>query len=473
MFELLAQSGEIFPEQVTTNSLTQNLVYAMGTVGALSVVAGLVVLDAASVRRLNVFNSTIEKLVGFFIGFATYFGIGFAIWNWQYNEAFEVPNPLGQSIEDWWLGGTLTNDLAQFTSPDVFPGLNNFQIFIFFLAVFAGIVNILLHFAVSERMKASAFYITCFVATIVSSLLSYLTWGSVGPLTNEGFHDFFGVGFVYLFPAGMAVVFTRMLGQRPGMFDAHSRVSEYRTGNLWTLSAGALLIFAGLPMVILSCLFFFEPEALAVSVTMADTAVGIAFNNYGLSWAGGALTGAIIAYRTKKYAYLLLGPFAGYVAGAAAMDVYEPWQMFLVAAGAPFLSYAVYEFLGRRRIDDHKLLPVFATAGTYGLIMVGLIDWGTATGGYFGITEGDFAFQHAEITLWWQLIGIAVCIGAGMLTAFVLGLIYNATFGMRVDDDVQAEGLDNVLWELPDEYELHGNGAGSKKPAAEKTAART
>ncbi len=34
MLELLAQAGEIFPEQVTTNSLTQNLVYALGTVGA-------------------------------------------------------------------------------------------------------------------------------------------------------------------------------------------------------------------------------------------------------------------------------------------------------------------------------------------------------------------------------------------------------------------------------------------------------
>src|SRR3712207_8628177 len=46
---------------------------------------------------------------------------------------------------------------------------------------------------------------------------------------------------------------------------------------------------------------------------------------------GGALTGALIAYRTKKYAYLLLGPFAGYVSGAPALDVYEPWQAFLVA----------------------------------------------------------------------------------------------------------------------------------------------
>jgi ammonium transporter, Amt family len=447
----IAQAGEIFPEQVTTNQLLQNLVYASGTVGALIVVVGLVMLDAGGVRRANVFNATIEKLVGFFIGFTTYFAIGFAFWNWQYNEAFEVPNALGQSIEDWWLGGTLANDLAQNVSPDVFPGLNNFQIFIFFLACFAGIINILLHFAVSERMKASAFYITSFVAAIVSSVLSYLTWGSVGPLTNAGFHDFFGAGFVYLFPAGMALVFVLRLGRRPGMFEAHSMLAEYRTGNLWTLTAGVLLIFAGLPMVILSCLFFFDPEALAVSVTMADTSVGIALNNYALAWAGGALTGALIAYRTRKYAYLLLGPFAGYVANAPALDVYEPWQAFLVALAAPFAAYATYEYLGRKLVDEHKLLPVFAAAGSFGLVMVGLIDWGTAKGGYVGIEEGAYAFQHSEINVLWQVIGIAVCLGLGVLTAAVLSFIFERTIGMRVSDDDQAAGLDAVLWELQPE----------------------
>jgi ammonium transporter, Amt family len=447
----IAQAGEIFPEQVTTNQLLQNLVYASGTVGALLVVVGLVMLDAGGVRRPNVFNATIEKLVGFFIGFATYFLIGFALWNWQYNEAFEVANPLGQSIEDWWLGGTLANDLAQFVDPAVFPGLNNFQIFIFFLASFAGIINILLHFAVSERMKASAYFITCFVAAIVSSALSYLTWGSVGPLTNAGFHDFFGAGFVYLFPAGMALVFVMRLGQRPGMFEAHPKVAEYRTGNLWTLTAGVLLVFAGLPPVILSCLFFFDPEALAVSVTMADTSVGIALNNYALAWAGGALMGALIAYRTKKYAYLLLGPFAGYVSCAPALDVYEPWQSFLVALGAPVAAYAAYEYMGRKLVDEHKLLPVFAAAGTYGLIMVGLIDWGTAQGGYLGIEEGSYAFQNAEINVFWQLLGVVVCLGLGIVTAAVLSFIFERTIGMRVPDDEQAAGLDAGLWELQPE----------------------
>ena len=90
MESLFLLGQEVFPEQVTTNSLVQNVVYASGTVGALMVVVGLVLLDAASVRRHNVFNATIEKLVGFFLGFTVYFLIGFAIWNWQYNEAFDV-----------------------------------------------------------------------------------------------------------------------------------------------------------------------------------------------------------------------------------------------------------------------------------------------------------------------------------------------------------------------------------------------
>jgi ammonium transporter, Amt family len=460
---VLAQ--QIFPEQVTSNQLLQNLVYASGTVGALLVVVGLVMLDAASVRRPNMFNATVEKMVGFFIGFTTYFVIGFAFWNWQYNTAFEVPNPLGQSIEDFWLGGTLANDLAQNVSPDVFPGLNNFQIFIFFLACFAGIINVLLHFAVSERMKSSAFYVTCFVAAIVSSILSWATWGSVGPLTNAGFHDFFGAGFVYLFPAGMALVFVRRLGRRPGMFEAHQSLAEYRTGNLWTLVAGVLLVFAALPMVILSCLFFFDPQALAVSVTMADTSVGIALNNYAMAWAGGALAGALIAYRTKKYAYLLLGPLAGYVSGAPALDVYEPWQAFLVALGAPFAAYAVYEFLGRKLVDEHKLLPVFAAAGTYGMIMVGLVSWGTAHGGYVGIEEGTYAFQNAEINVLWQLIGVAVCFGLGMVTAAVLSFVLERTIGLRVPDDEQAEGLDRGLWDLEDVDDLRAPGGDGGRAA--------
>jgi len=442
------ETQAIFAGQVTLNSLVQNLVYGSGTVGAILVVVGLLMIDAGTTRSVSVFNSTIEKVVGFFLGFTVYFLIGFGFWAAQYY--FLENATLADALKDWWLGGPLANGVAQHVDPAVFPGLNTFQIFIYFLACFAGIVNVLLHFAVSERMKPLAYYIICIVATLASSALSLVVWGSAGPLTNAGFHDFFGVGFVYMFPAGMALVLVPKLGQRPGMFKPHPKVPSYDAPNIGLATTGLITIFSGLPMVILSCLFFVDPEALAVSVTMADTSVGIAFNNYGLAWAGGAITGAIIAYAKRSYAYLLLGPLAGYVAGAPGFDVYAPWQTFLVALAAPLAAFVVYEFTLRREIDEHKLFPLFLGAGTFGLIALGLIKAGTPHGGYLGITEGPYAFQHGQIGVVMQIAGVAVCVIAGIVTATVTAFILERTVGLRVSEDDQATGLDQVYWGLKD-----------------------
>lgn len=452
----------IFAEQVSVNQLLQNLLYASGTVGAIFVVVGLMLIDSGGIRKGNIFNATAEKLVGFFIGFTVYFIIGFSMWAAQYYVMYEGPDypattAFLDSIKSLWIGGDMMNARAQEVDPALFPGLNNFQIFAFFLAVFAGIINVLLHFSISERMKPSAYYVTCVVAAVVSSALSYASWGSVGPLTNAGFHDFFGGSFVYMFPAGMALVFAKVLGARPGMFvphvssDGNGSLESYAVPNLGLATTGIMFIFSGLPMVILSCLFFIDPGAMAVSVTMADTSVGIAFNNYAAAWAGGALTGAIIAYKTRKYSYLLLGPLAGYVSGTPAFDVYTPWMTFFVACGAPFVAYAVYELLLKLQIDEHKLIPLFGGVASYGFIMVGILAAGTPRGGYIGIEEGAYAFQHGEISLFMQLVGIVVCLGAGIVTALVLLPILKVTTGLFVSNEDQAKGLDLVYWNIKDD----------------------
>jgi ammonia channel protein AmtB len=448
MSTLLAQAGGIFPEQVTNNSLTQNIVYASGTVGALVILAGLLLVDMGGVRRTNVFDSVIQKLIAFFIGFVVYFLIGFAIWNWQYYVAFDVPQPYWQAIKDWWLGGSLTGAFAQDTDPAVAPGLNNQQIFIFFLACFAGIINVLIGLAVTERIRPAAYFAVSAVAAVVSSLLSWLTWGSTGPLTNAGYHDFFGAGFVYVFAGAVALMLVRKVGTRPGMYSPHRLVGDYRSYNLGLTTIGLVFIIGGLPFVILSCGFFFEPEALFVSVNMSDTSVGVAFNNLGLAWAGGAVTGALIAYKTKKYIYTLLGPFAGYVAGSPAFDIYAPWEMFLVSAAAPFVAYAVYEWMQRREIDEHKLIPLFLGVASYGILIAGVLNWGTAGGGYFGVTEGDYAFQNAEVNILWQAIGLVVCIAAGLATGGLIAAIFDRRGTLTATEDVQVAGFDGTYWEI-------------------------
>jgi ammonium transporter, Amt family len=453
MSTLIAQAGQIVPEQVTTNSLAQNIVYASGTLGALVILAGLLLVDVGGVRRVNIFDTVIQKLIAFFIGFVVYFAIGFAIWNWQYYVAFEIDQPYWTAIKDWWLGGSLSGALAQDVSLEenaMSAALNNQQIFIFFLACFAGIINVLIGLAVTERIKASAYFIISAVCAVVSSLLSWLTWGSTGPLTNEGYHDFFGAGFVYVFAGAVALVLVRKLGARPGMYSPHRIVGDYRSYNLGLTTIGLVLIITGLPFVILSCGFFFAGdggvEALFVGVNMSDTSIGVAFNNLGLAWAGGALTGAVIAYRTKKYIYTLLGPFAGYVVGSPGFDIYAPWEQFLVSASAPLVAYAVYEWTQKREIDEHKLINLFLGVGSYGILMVGILNWGTLGGGYFGVTEGDYAFQHAEINLLWQAIGLAVCIAAGLLTGWVMTAILGRNLG--VSEEVQVAGYDATYWDI-------------------------
>ena len=447
----MERTTAFFADQVSLDQVVQNLIYASGTVGALMVVAGLLMIDAGTTRSANLYNSTIEKMVGFFVGFATYFVLGFGFWASQYY--IMAGGTMMDSLKDWWFFGVLSNSHAQNVDPAIFPGVNTFQIFIFFLATFAGIINVLLHFAVSERMKASAYYVTCVVATAVSSVLSWAVWGSVGPLTNAGFHDFFGIGFVYIFPTGIALVLVPQLGKRPGMFAPHPKVPVYRAPSIGLAATGLITIFSGLPMVILSCLFFVAPGAYAISVTMADTSLGIALNNYALSWAGGAIMGALISYRTKNYIYLLFGPLAGYVSGAPGFDVYLPWQMFLVSLGAPIASWLVYDFTSKREIDEHKLFPLFIGAGLYALVMVGLLKGGTPHGGYWGIEEGPYAYQHGAISLLMQLVGFALCLGTGIVTGLVLTVILKATTGLRVPEEEQAEGLDKLRWNLDNDGE--------------------
>jgi ammonia channel protein AmtB len=154
----------------------------------------------------------------------------------------------------------------------------------------------------------------------------------------------------------------------------------------------------------------------------------------------------VIAYRTKKYIYTLLGPFAGYVVGSPGFDIYAPWEQFLVSASAPLVAYAVYEYTQKREFDEHKLIPLFLGVGSYGILMVGILNWGTPGGGYFGVTEGDYAFQHAEINLLWQAAGLAVCIGAGLLTGWIMTVILGRNLG--VSEEVQVVGYDATYWDI-------------------------
>ena len=47
-----------------------------------------------------------------------------------------------------------------------------------------------------------------------------------------------------------------------------------------------------------------------------------------------------------------------------------------------------------------------------------------------------------------QVVGILACIGAGVVTALVLGFILEKTIGLKVTEDEQADGLDQKNWDI-------------------------
>jgi len=149
-----------------------------------------------------------------------------------------------------------------------------------------------------------------------------------------------------------------------------------------------------------------------------------------------------------------LGPLAGYAANAGALDVYDPWMALLVGLSSLIPVYFVYEWLQRKGIDDQKLVPLGLGAGIYGLILLGLIKWGTATSGYPGLTEGTYAFQNADITVYWQLLGVAVAVGIGFVTAQVLCFVLERTTGLRVSEEAEVMGGDATYWAPPEPDEL-------------------
>jgi hypothetical protein len=59
-----------------------------------------------------------------------------------------------------------------------------------------------------------------------------------------------------------------------------------------------------------------------------------------------------------------------------------------------------------------------------------------------------FAFQHAEITPWWQLAGVAVIVLVAGVPALAMSWLFERFNALRDGPEVEAAGQDNILWGL-------------------------
>jgi ammonium transporter, Amt family len=427
---------KIFADQVSAAAYVSGLLAVIASIATFVIVLALALIDGGLVNPKHLIDTLAQKLFSAFIAGGAFMICGYPVWYWQFNQAFGIPHPFQQALSDWWLFGTNMTTYAQNLDPAALPGAETLQVFVVFFIAYAAVFGAFVHSMGLGRMKPSACYIlAAFAGGVLMPVMTYLTWGPAGPLTNNGLHDFVGAYSLYLFVGMWGLILAWRLGPRlPSTtgFNAHMCAS------------GALILMAAIPFFVLGC-GFLEPGSGYFGVTNTTSGVGIVFINVFMAFIGGTVSSVIIAYRKHKPIYVFLGPIAGYVSCTALYDIASPGECFIISLIGPWLMRLVTWILKETDVDDQKLVPVALGPALLSVVAAGIVGAGVHQGGMPGAT-GAYTFQHATIGVGMQLWGLLVTLLVTGGSGLVLVLLIEKTIGLRVPSTIEQDGMDMWYW---------------------------
>jgi ammonium transporter, Amt family len=425
-----------FADQVSASAYVSDLLYVMASVACFVVVLALALIDGGLVNPKHLIDTLAQKLFSAFMAGAALLVVGYPIWYTQFNQAFGIPHPFQQAFADWWLFGHNMMTYGQNIDPASVPSAEVLQIFVVFFVGYAAVCGAFVHSMGLGRMKPSACYIlSAFAGGLLMPVMTYLTWGSAGPLTNSGLHDFVGAYSLYLFVGIWGGILCWRLGPR----------LPSTTGfNPHMCASGAIILMIAIPFFVLGC-GVMEPGTGYFGITNTTSGLGIVFINVFMAFIGGALSSVVIAYRKHKPAYAFLGPVAGYISCTALYDVASPGECLIVAMIGPWLMRLVTHILKEADLDDQKLVPLALGPAILSIVAAGIVGAGVHQGGVAG-AAGHYAFQHAQISLGMQLVGLAVSFGVIGGSGLALVFLLEKTIGLRVPATIEQDGMDMWYW---------------------------
>ena len=440
--------GAFYKSQVSAADFQSVIFYGLATVCLFLVVVGIGMIDSGLVRRKNLLDTWVQKLVAAMIAGLGMAVIGYAIWEIQFYQAFGIANPIGSAIKDWWIFGPQVTQFAQNLNPASYPEADTFQVFLVFFVAYAMVFGALLHSVGLERIKALPTYIMSLVGgALIVPICLYYTWGSTSPLTNRGVHDYIGNYSLYIVIGVWGLILAWRAKPRLGAFEPHANTIGPIPHNLGMSASGVGIIMFAAPFAFLGC-GYIVADAGYFGISLTTSGFGIVMINIFMCYIGGLIGGALISYKTKNPIMILLGPVAGYIGCGTSLDIAKPWEIFLIAFGASFVVYWVYLLMYKMKIDDKKIVPLALGGGIYGALVGGLVGWGAKTGGYFGLT-GQYAAQHATINLGWQALGVVIVVAIAGVSGLILVFGLEKTIGLRVTEAEELAGLDESYWNSP------------------------
>jgi Amt family ammonium transporter len=351
-----------------------------------------------------------------------------------------------------------------------------------FQVVFAAVSLAIVWGAMAERTKLWVYFAFGVVFTLIYSTVSHWIWHPDGWLFARGMQDFAGSTVVHYQGALAALAGAILLGPRIGKFDADGRANAIPGHNMAYVTLGVLILWFGW--------FGFNPGS-TLGVVTGDRIgyfayVALTTNVAAAAGALGAVTTSWLVLRKPDLSMMLNGVIAALVAVTAASGFVAPWAAIVIGLVAGAVAVLGVLLVERVRIDD----PIGAVA-VHGMAGV----WGTLATGIFAVPAlaenlatgtGGLVYTGSLHQVGVQAVGL-LAVGAFTFAAS-FGVLWamRATFGIRVDPEVETAGLDvseHGMWGYPEFYipvpggygtEAHGHlGIGhSTRPAHARATTR-
>ncbi|MBN2852224.1 MAG: ammonium transporter [Clostridia bacterium] len=370
--------------------------------------AGFSMVEVGFTQSKNAVNIIMKNFVTVAIGVTIYFAIGFAF---MYGKD---------------AGGIIgTNLFFLVNKPESMGGVM-FESYFFFQAIFAATCVTIVSGAVAERTKFNAYVIFCVLAVIVIyPVIGHWIWGG-GFLQKFGFTDFAGGTAVHAVGGFCALVGAKLVGPRKGKYR-NNKATAIPGHNIPLAALGVLILWFGW--------FGFNPGSTLDITSPSTLHAAITTLLSGSIATIAALVFSKIKYGKPDAGLTLNGALAGLVGITAGASMVDYTGALIIGTICGVMMVLSVEFIDQKlKIDDPVgAISVHGLCGALGTIFVGL----------FSVTEGLF-YGGGISLLGKQIVGVAICAAVAMTISFVIFYTIKKTIGLRIDKEMEDDGIDKI-----------------------------
>jgi ammonium transporter, Amt family len=421
--------------------------------------AGFAFLEIGFSRGKNVGAVVAKILTNFSIASIVWWAVGFAI---AFGGAAKIA---GSSGFFFGFGDSLNPSF--FTELYGTETVNGpFSAFFFFQFVFCAVSLAIVWGTTLERIKFIAYpiYAIVFSAVIYPLVAHWIFGGGWLSSVGNGVQDFAGSTVVHLTGATGALAALLLLGPRKGKYGPDGRARAIPGHNMPLFGLGVLILWLGW--------FGFNPGSTLGTAEGRFAEIVVVTNLAAAAGVIGATITSRLIQKTLDVGMIGNGAIAALVAITAPSGYVEFWAapiIGLVAGGIVVGGVLMFE---RLRLDDPVgALSAHGLAGIWGTLACGIFT-SPRLAEFNGIGEEGLVYGNLE-QLGVQAVGVASAFVLVFVLSYGTFAIIKAIFGLRVDEEDEAAGLDiseHGMYGYPEAFipqsELEGYGAvaGSRAP---------